>query len=330
MEIRILHRQGRSIRGIARELRVSRETVRKYLREPGLEPGYGPRALRPSKLDPFKGYIRRRIGEAQPRRLPATVYLREIRELGYDGGISILKDWLRAEYPALPAPAVIRFETPPGKQAQVDWTAIRRGRNALSAFVGTLGFSRFAHVWFADNERFETLIEAHERLFDAIGGVPQTMLYDNMKTVLIDRNAYGPGEHRFHAGFREFARHHGFSPRMCAPYRAQTKGKVERFNRYLKESFVWPLESRLKGQGLILDAATANAHVGAWLREVANPRVHAEIKERPIDRFAREAGYLLPRGPAWSGITSALPADLQAIHVPQHDLSVYDAIGRLA
>ncbi|TYO83100.1 integrase-like protein [Oceanicella actignis] len=151
-----------------------------------------------------------------------------------------------------------------------------------------------------------------------------------MKTVLIDRNVYGPGRHRFHAGFREFAKHHGFRPRMCAPYRAQTKGKVERFNRYLKESFVCPLESRLKGRGGILDADTANAHVGQWLRDVANPRLHAETKERPVDRFVREAGCLLPRGPAWTGIAPSIPADLRDIAVPQHDLSVYDAIGRLA
>ena len=148
--------------------------------------------------------------------------------------------------------------------------------------------------------------------------------------MLIDRDTYGPGQHRFNEGFRDFARHHGFSPRMCAPYRARTKGKVERFNRYLKESFVWPLESRLKGQRLILDAATANAHVGAWLRDVANPRLHAETKERPVDRFAREKAQLLPRGPAWTGIAPSVPVALRDIHVPQHDLSVYDAIGRLA
>jgi len=103
----------------------------------------------------------------------------------------------------------------------VDWTAIRRGRNKLSAFVGTLGFSRLSFVWFADNERFDALIEAHERFFDALGGVPHTILFDKMKTVLIDRNAYGPGLHRFNEGFRDFAKHHGFGPRMCAPYRAQ-------------------------------------------------------------------------------------------------------------
>jgi transposase len=104
--------------------------------------------------------------------------------------------------------------------------------------------------------------------------------------VIIDRDAYGPGEHRFHAGFRDFAKHHGFRPRMCAPYRAQTKGKVERFNRYLKESFVWPLESRLKPLGFRLDAATANAEVGAWLRDVANVRIHGETRERGVLRNA--------------------------------------------
>ncbi|PTR05103.1 integrase-like protein, partial [Cereibacter azotoformans] len=226
---------------------------------------------------------------------------------------------------------IVQFETPPGRQAQADWTAIRRGRNKLSAsHVGTLGFSRLSFVWFADNERFDTLIEAHERFFDALGGVPHTILYDNMKTVLIDRDAYGPGQHRFNEGFRDFAKHHGFGPRMCAPYRAQTKGKVERFNRYLKESFVWPLESRLTGQGLILDAATANARVGAWLRDVANLRIHAETKERPVDRFDMEKAQLLPRGPAWTGIAPTVPAILHDIHVAQHDLTIYDAIGRLA
>lgn len=330
LEIRILHRQGKSIRAIARELGISRETVRKYLRTPELAPRYGPRALRPSKLDPFKVYLTMRIAEAAPRRLPATVYLRELWALGYSGGITILKDWLALQYPQVAAPEIIRFETPPGRQAQADWTSVRRGKHKLSAFVATLGFSRLSFVWFADNERFDTLIEAQERFFDAIEGVPHTVLYDNMKTVMIDRDAYGPGRHRFNEGFRDFAKHHGFSPRMCAPYRAQTKGKVERFNRYLKESFVWPLESRLRGQGLLLDAATANAHVGGWLRDVANPRIRAETKERPVDRFAREQAQLLPRGPVWTGIAASVPAPLYDVQVPQHDLSIYDAIGRQA
>ena len=330
MEIRVLHRRGMSIRAIARELKMSRKTVRKYLRDPALEPVYRIRVPRPSKLDPYKPYLKKRMAEAAPRRLPATVYLRELKELGYEGSITILKRWLAAQYPKEPAPEVIRFETPPGRQAQVDWTVIRRGKNKLSAFVGTLGYSRFSFVWFTNDEKFETLIDCHERFFDAIDGVPQTILFDNMKTVLIDRNAYGPGQHRFHAGFREFAKHHGFSPRLCAPYRAQTKGKVERFIQYLKRSFVWPLESRLKGQGLILDAETANAHVGAWLRDVANSRIHAETKAQPIERFAQDAAHLLPRGPTWTELAPAIPADLRNITVPQHDLAIYDVVGGMA
>ena len=330
MEIRVLHRRGMSIRAIARELKMSRKTVRKYLRDPSLEPVYRTRVPRPSKLDPYKPYLTKRISEAAPRRLPATVYLRELKELGYQGSITILKRWLADQYPKEPAPEIVRFETPPGRQAQVDWTVIRRGKNKLSAFVCTLGYSRFSFVWFTNDEKFETLIDCHERFFDAIDGVPQTILFDNMKTVLIDRNAYGPGQHRFHAGFREFAKHHGFSPRMCAPYRAQTKGKVERFIQYLKRSFVWPLESRLKGQGLILDAQTANAHVGAWLRDVANSRIHAETKSQPIERFAQDAAHLLPRGPAWTELAPAIPADLRNITVPQHHLAIYDAVGGTA
>lgn len=142
MEIRILRRQGKSIRSITKKLSVSRETVRKYLRSPGLEPGYGPRTPRPSRLDPFKEYIRRRLRDAVPRRLPATVLLREIRERWYEGGISIVKDWLASVRPAPAAPGIRRFETGPGYQAQIDWTAIRRGKDRLSAVAAMLGFNR--------------------------------------------------------------------------------------------------------------------------------------------------------------------------------------------
>ena len=96
--------------------------------------------------------------------------LREIRERGYDGGISILKDWLAKERPAPVVPEIKRFETEPGYQAQIDWTTIRRGKDRLSAFVATLGYSRWSFVWFTTDERFETLIDVHERFFDAIGG----------------------------------------------------------------------------------------------------------------------------------------------------------------
>ncbi len=138
MEIRVLARQGMSIRAIAQQLRVSRNTVRKYLRNPGL-PIYPNRAARPTKLDPFKPYLQARIQAAKPHWIPATVLLRELREHGYTGGLSQLKAWLSPlRHDA--SGTIVRFETAPGKQMQVDFTIIRRGNRPLKAFVATLGF----------------------------------------------------------------------------------------------------------------------------------------------------------------------------------------------
>jgi len=179
MEIRILKKQGMSIRGIARQLGVSRATVRKYLRDPAREPSYKRRVPGPSKLDDHKAFLRQRVADAAPHRLPATVLLRELRERGYEGGITILREFLASERPVVATPEIRRFETEPGYQAQIDWTSIRRGKERLTAFVATLGFSRWSYVWFATDETFETLVAAHERFFDAIGGTPQTILYDS-------------------------------------------------------------------------------------------------------------------------------------------------------
>lgn len=293
MEIQILSRQGKGIREIARITGLSRNTVRKHLRGE-IEPGYKPRAARPGKLEPFKNYIRRRLNEARPDRLPASVLHREVEALGFTGCQRLVRDFVRGLTLPQAAPAVVRFETEPGRQAQVDWVVFRRGASPLSAFVAELGYSRFAYVEFTDNERFETLRRCHENAFLAFDGVPKDVLYDNMRTVILERDAHGKGKHRFHPGLWDAARHFGFMPRVCAPYRAQTKGKVERFNRYLRYSFYVPLVSRLRGLGLELDVQTANAHVAVWLRDVANVRTHATLKERPFDRLAVEAGSLSP------------------------------------
>jgi transposase len=90
-----------------------------------------------------------------------------------------------------------------------------------------------------------TLIDCRQRAFEAFGGVVRQVLYDNTKTVVIERNAYGIGEHRYHAAFLDYARHAGFMIRLCRPYRAKTKGKVQRFNGYLRRSFYVSLSSRL-------------------------------------------------------------------------------------
>jgi transposase len=125
-------------------------------------------------------------------------------------------------------------------------------------------------------------------------GVPQQALFDNMKTVVLARDAYGPGLHRFHLGLLALADELGFVPKLCRPYRAKTPGKVERFNRYLRENFYNPLASRLKAVGLQVDVQTANQEVSHWLAEVANVRVHAGLQQRPVDRWQEERAALLP------------------------------------
>jgi transposase len=327
LEIRILHRHGKGIREIARETGISRNTVRRYLRAEEAT-RYKPRPARPTKLDPFRAYVIARQRSAVPDRIPASVLLVELRERGYAGGYTMLKLLVASLRPKEAADPVIRFETDPGEQMQVDWAVIRRGEDRLSVFVATLGWSRAAYVEFVTDERVETLIEAHENAFFAFGGVPREVLYDNMRTVVQERHGYGRGRHRFHPGFLDFARHCGFRPRLCAPYRAQTKGKVERFIRYLRHSFYVPLASRLAQEGLIVDRETANLAARRWLREVANARVHGTTGEVPAERLVFERLQLQPVPTPYGG-RSVRSIQQNPVPVPvvglQHPLSFYDA-----
>jgi hypothetical protein len=153
-------------------------------------------------------------------------------------------------------------------------------------------------------------------------------LFDNAKTVVIERDAYGEGVHRWHRDLLALADTFGFVPRLCRPYRAKTKGKVERFNGYLKGSFLVPLAASLKQAGLKLDVEAANAHVGRWLMEVANVRVHGTTEERPVDRLLVERDQLMPLPPTQPAM--ALPARQSERPVPveslQHPLSLYDEL----
>jgi len=294
MEVRILkEKQHKSIREITRITGLSRNTVRKYLRSRA-DPRYKTRPKRPSKLDPFKAFLEDRVKAAVPHRIPAPVLTREITHLGYDGGERTVRTFLATLHASKTAEPLVRFETEPGQQMQADWCEFRKGKDPIYAFVATLGFSRDTFVAYTTSQAFDVLRECHEAAFSFFGGVPHEVLYDNMKTVVLERNAYGDGRHRFHAGLWDIAKHFGFLPRLCKPYRAKTKGKVERFNRYLRYSFHYPLVSRLKQVGLNLDVATANVEVRRWLEEVANCRIHGETNERPCDRMEIERNALLP------------------------------------
>lgn len=325
VEIRVMARRGESVRAIARQLDCSRNTVRRYLRDQATQ-RYGPRKPRACKLDEYKSYLHERVGQARPRWIPATVLLREIQERGYTGGISQLKAWL-SPLKKSEAEPLVRFETPPGQQMQADFTYVRRGRDPLLALVATLGYSRASYVKFVacSGEDVATLCAGLREAFDYFGGVPEHVLFDNTKAVVIERDAYGEGQHRWNAELRELAESCGFKPRLCRPYRAKTKGKVERFNSYLKGSFLVPLAATLEASGLRLDAHLANVHVRRWLDEVANARVHATTRAVPAVRLAEERAVMLA-APALKAPAPIRQRVVLPVESLQHPLAVYDAL----
>lgn len=326
VEIEILRKHGMSLRKIAEALGCAVNTVRSHLEADGL-PKYQRKQLRVTKLSPFHDYLRERQAAARPDWIPATVLLREIAALGYTGSHSQLRAYMHGLKPALLHDPVVRFETAPGEQMQVDWVEFRKGRNPLYAFCATLGFSRMSYVEFVTDMRVETLIVCHQHAFEAFGGIPKRALYDNMKTVVIERDASGEGEHRFHAGFLDYARHCGFVIKLCRPYRAKTKGKVERFNGYLRRSFYVPLSAQLKQAGLTLDAVTANIQVRIWLKDIANERVHGTTQIRPTQRLAEEC--LQPIPAPWRGdIRAARPLHEEAAAPAERPVAVLERIAQ--
>ncbi|AIL13851.1 transposase (plasmid) [Candidatus Paracaedimonas acanthamoebae] len=333
MELKILRRQGKSLRQIAREVGVSVNTVVKYLKHEGAVL-YKSRPCKVKKLDVYKDYLRQRISSALPLKLPATVLLREIQQQGYQGGMTQLRLYLRSQSPVSIQEEERRFETLPGQQMQVDWVEFRKSPSFLAAFVATLGFSRYSYVCFVRDEKLETLIECHKEAFEYFGGVPYEVLYDNMKTVILERDTYGVGKHRFNPGMLDFARHYGFQLKVCRPYRAKTKGKVERFNRYVRYSFYNPLVSHLKMANLRLDRETANVEVLKWLRDVANVRIHGTTGEIPAQRLQEEQKYLQPLPSPYCGdFKTARAARIEETDLSsfcsqplQHPLSVYQQV----
>ena len=217
---------------------------------------------------------------------------------------------------------------------QADFTVVRRGRYPLLAFVATLGYSRASFVRFTLGEDTQTLCTCLREALIYFGGVPAHVLLDNPKTVVIERDFYGEGQHRFNRELLALAEEFGFRPRLCRPYRAKTKGKVERFNGYLKGSFLVPLAATLKQAGLKLDVTAANCHIGPWLQTVANARVHGTTGEVPNVRLQLEREHLQPlpvsvaASPPIPVVRSArLPLPYESL---QHPLSVYESLLEVA
>ena len=173
----------------------SRNTVKRYLSD-ATAVRYARRLPRPTKLDPFKAYVLERIDAARPHWIPAAVLHRELRERGYAGGVTQLKMMI-APYKRSDQDPVVRFETAPGQQMQADFKHVRRGRQALMAFVATLGYSRASYVRFTTDETAATLCSCIRDALLYFGGVPAHVLFDNASTIVVERDAYGDGRHRW-------------------------------------------------------------------------------------------------------------------------------------
>jgi transposase len=288
-----LHRQGLTVSAIARELGVDRKTVRRCIAR-GLEPPvYGPRKPRKRLIDPFVAYLSERV-TAYPG-LTGRRLWRELGERGYQGGYTAVTDVLRDIRPA-PLPAFeVRFETPPGDQAQVDFAQFQvvftdepMETRIVWLFSLVLGYSRLIWARFVLHQDVQTLLRCHMAAFAAMGGVPHEILYDRMKTAVIGEAS---GSIVYNRALIDFARHHAFQPKACRPYRAKTKGKVERPYRYIREDFFLARSFR--------NLDDLNSQLRHWLDTIANPRVHATTQRVVNEAFAEEKLHLkaLPLAP---------------------------------
>jgi transposase len=290
-----LHRQGLTIAAIARETGQDRKTVRKYIARGLVAPVYGPREPRPTVLDPYKAYVRERL-MAYPG-LSSRRLHREIRDRGYTGCYAQVTAFVRELQPADPTGFERRFETPPGHQAQVDFAFFKTvftdepsQERIVWLFSMVLGHSRKLCGQFVLHQDLQTLLRCHVAAFNELGGVPQEILYDQMKTAVQSDQSAETGI-VYNTTLLAFAEHYGFLPKACRPYRAKTKGKVERPFRYVRQDFFLARTFR--------NLEDLNAQYRQWLAEVANARRHATTDRVVDEHFAEEAQSLgaLPAGP---------------------------------
>ena len=268
-----------SISEIARRTGHSRGTVRKYLLSP-VPPAPQKRQKKPSKLDDYKGYIAARLKEYPHS---AKRIYREIQENGFTGKYTIVKDFVREVRPRTSVAAVYRYETKPGIQSQVDWAECGRididnQSRKLYCFTMVLGYSRMRYIEFTLNIDVHTLIQCHLNAFHYFGGYTSEILYDNMKQIVIKR-APVSSDSIWNPDFEDFFKHYGFIPRLCRPYRPQTKGKIENSVGFVKRDFLMGSEFH--------SFSDLNHQAQSWLARI-NSTVHGTTNEIPAERLAKE------------------------------------------
>lgn len=280
--------QGEPIARLAKRLRIGRRTIHRLIATGQLERDmdvgrveYKPRPPVVRKLDAYKPVIEERL--RQYPLLSSVRLLEEIRAGGYTGGYTQVKEFVRSVRPREVAEPVVRFETPPGRQAQVDFAEFTFPWGKRYALVVVMGYSRQMWLRFYEHQDMATLFRGLEEAFAFFGGIAEELLFDQMKAVITKDLRLLGGQLVINEEFLRFAAHWGFRPRACRPYRAKTKGKVERPIRYVRENFVYGRE--------FLDDAHLDAERERWLAK-ANQRIHATTKERPVERFAHERTLL--------------------------------------
>ncbi len=286
-----------SLRRIARHLRIGRHTLAKYLEAPAPPPSLRGRA---SKLDPFKPALAQLL-EQDPK-AAAPVLLQRLQTLGYDGGITILKDHLQAVRKNVTLRrAYVRMEPPAGERFDVDWghfgtLLYNETPRKLYAFCLVECHSRRMYLEFTHCQSFETFVRCHIHAFEAWGGCARELWFDNLATAVAEHEG---NLVRFNPRFLAFAREYGFIPRACHVAAAWEKGKVERAIGYVRQNF-WPLRS-------FADLSDVNSQAHRWLQEIANQRKHRETGQAPDQRFQPEALRPLPLlAPDYRDSTEAL------------------------
>ena len=276
--------RGLSFNQIAAELGIDPETAAKYARAEKFSPRSG--AKRASKLDAFKPLITRLL-DRHP--YTCTQILQRLREEGYEGGASILKEHVSVVRPVR-HPAFLSLAFAPGEAAQVDWgsagtIAIGDTRRRLSFFVMVLCYSRMAYLEFTCGECLEHFLSCHQNALEFFGGTPGAVLIDNLKTGVV---LHPFGEKAiFHPRYLDFAAHYGFEARACNVRKANEKGRVENFVGYVKKNF-------LAGLDIPPGLMAMNSASRQWLFSIANARIHAETRKVPAELFQIEKPALRP------------------------------------
>lgn len=275
--------EGLSAHQIAEELAMDPRTVVKWLARERFCPRKA--SLRVSKLDPFKAEIARLL---QSHAFTAAQILVRIREQGYAGGYSIVKDYVRAIRPSK-RPAYLTLAFAPGECAQVDWgsygsVAVGNTRRRLSFFVMVLCYSRMLYVEFTVSQSLEHFLCCHKNAFDFFGSVPNKIMVDNLKSAVLRRVLGRPPV--FNPRYLDFANHYGFAITPCNVGRGNEKGRVENAVGYVKKNFLAGLQ--------IPDFAAIGPAVRHWIETVANVRIHGETRKKPVELFEAERPCLRP------------------------------------